>query len=71
MRKSQPLLEDAQLNLMTVTRCGCTPSSPISFARGTPNTLFMGTRVSGRKTAGKKPELGTFGVSIDFVSRSE
>jgi hypothetical protein len=29
----------------------------------------MGTRVSGRKTAGLKPELGIFGVSIAFVSR--
>jgi hypothetical protein len=42
-------------------------SSLISFARGTPKTPFMGTRASGRKTAGLKPEVDIFGASIASV----
>jgi hypothetical protein len=41
----------------------------MSFARGTPKTRLMGTKVTGRKKVGLKLELGTFGVSIAFVSR--
>jgi hypothetical protein len=41
-RKSRLLFEDAQLNLLT----------DYPFARCTPKTRLMGTRVSGRKTAG-------------------
>jgi hypothetical protein len=44
-------------------------SSLILFTKGTPKTRFIGTRVSGRKTTGLKQELGTYGVSITFVSR--
>jgi hypothetical protein len=42
-------------------------SSLISFARGTLKTGFMKTRVSGRKTAGLKPEMDIFGASIAYV----
>jgi hypothetical protein len=46
-RKSQPLLKDAKLNLMTVNALHLSHE----FARGTPKTRFMGTRVSGQETA--------------------
>jgi hypothetical protein len=65
--KSKPLFNDAQLNPIVVNALRLILSSLISFARGTPKTRFMGTRVLGRETVGLKHELRNFGVSIACV----
>jgi hypothetical protein len=44
-------------------------SSLISFVRDTPKTRLVWKMVSGRKTAGLKPQTGTFGAMFAFVSR--
>jgi hypothetical protein len=68
-RKSKPLLEDAQLNLLTVNALWLSHEFVDLVHEGTPKIRFMGTRVSGQVAVGLKPRLGTFGVSIAFIFR--
>jgi hypothetical protein len=68
-RKSQLLLEDAQLNLMTVNALQLSPEFAGLIREGYSHDSFMETRVTGRTTAGQKPQLDIFGVSIACVFR--
>jgi hypothetical protein len=69
-RKSKPLLDDAQLNSMTGNALRLSPEFVKLIREGySQDSRFMGTRVSGRKTPGLKPQLETFGVLIAFVFR--
>jgi hypothetical protein len=62
-RKFQPLLEDAQLNLLIVNALRLSHELDDLIREGYSQDSFQGdegewTRVSGRKTLGYKPKLG-------------
>jgi hypothetical protein len=54
---------------MTINALGLSHEFADLIREDTPKSRFMGTKVSGLKTAGFKHELGTFGVTIAYVSR--
>jgi hypothetical protein len=63
------LLEDSLLDLLIVNALRLSLEFADLIREGYSKDSFMGTRVSGRKTAGLKLELNNLGVSIPFVSR--
>jgi hypothetical protein len=68
-QKSQPLLEDAQLNLMTFTALRLSPEFAYLIREGYSQDSFYGDEREWTKDSRIEAIVGTFGVSITFVFR--